>query len=83
MDNTMQVAGYQAPKELDIVTIEDVSRPNYARPMWFAFKPQPDITAYELAVIIPILFTRSGAQLEAEIKANPGIARHFKEATDG
>ena len=79
MDDMMQV-GYQVRKELDLVTIEDVSAP---RPMWFEFRPQPDITAYELAVIIPILFTRSGAQLEAEIKANPGIARHFKEATDG
>lgn len=52
------------------------------RPKAYSWKPQPDITAYELALAIPILSFHT-FDTEAQIAALPErVQRHFEEVVE-
>jgi hypothetical protein len=49
-------------------------------PKMYDYSPQPDITAYELALIVPLIASPKGPyRTEREIANHPELARHFTE----
>lgn len=50
---------------------------NIGRPHSYLFKPKPDITAYELALCVEVMFSNMG-NLEHRLDEG-GIRRHFEE----
>lgn len=49
-------------------------------PILYEYTPQPDITAYELALIVPFLVDLSLAyKVDDMLKRRPELAKHFTE----
>lgn len=49
-------------------------------PKQYIWKPKEDITAYELALCLPMLMSRGWYDMEAVVKSLPdNAARHFEE----
>jgi hypothetical protein len=63
---------------------DKVNFPENKSPQKYEFHPKVDITAYELAILIPLMINgRSEKNLEEKIKnLSPRIKRHIKECCE-
>ena len=54
----------------------------FVKPKQYDWKPQPDITAWELAMALPCLFLYSHNIEQALAALPPNVTRHFSEVTN-
>ena len=52
----------------------------FVKPKQYNWKPQPDITAWELAMVLPVLFSHNVEVALAALPSN--VTRHFSEITN-
>ena len=61
---------------MDTLATDLIAMFRIRRPLHVDFKPQPDITAFELAQLLPFFFMNRGLFAE-ELPTDPALLRHL------